>query len=741
MGLHCELAPSVPLTISDGKSSISPSVYVAYRSLGAPYNCPAFGPQYFPSGPTYDTTIAYPPEALSTSMCDGPPAGFQLYTAVNYTQLQFPTGAETTGTCEWRIGQQGSSARGPVLSIPSNVLSVDPSWSTCTGAFEGSFDPPSALHKAANVVAPGPTPPPSASPGGSVIPGNAPATQTVSNENPKQKASQLVPGNSQPPQQPPANPQPSSLDPVDPGAPKLTLVKSVSVSVDPDQSAAASPGSQNAPSQKSPPGQSGGQGSSDPSHNSGSSNPVPVASNGAEDSGSGTGNSPPPNSVVAAGNTIVRDPGGGVIVASSTYAPGQTAQISGDTPLSVGPDHVVVGGTSYALPPASPTNPAPLAAHSIVRASNGGIVIGSSTIAPGQQASIAGHVISAGSSVALVDGSTYALAPSAGAIVQAPPAPSSPSPVLIAGQSAIKATNGGLVIGSSIIAPGSQANVAGHAVSVGSSNAVVDGTTYALPSSNGGVLQALPTPPPVLDAGQTLVRASNGGIVIGSSTIGPGQQATVAGHIISVGSSVAAVDGTTYALPSSPGATLQQAPNLAQNIAVNSKVTLANGAVISAGGSPATVDGTVVAIPSDNSGLIVNGKTVPLPTVAPNSIFAVAGQTFTAAPTGFAVDGQFVSSGGPAITLSGTVVSLGPAGLQVGTSTVPLTPAERSSGADANLGGLIMGGLGDGINSTGGASNSSGPVTFTGAGSRVQANFGTLSAMIVATFIFGLVSF
>ncbi len=561
---------------------------------------------------------------------------------------------------------------------------------------------------------------------------------------------------------------------------------------------------------------------------------------------------------MAAGNTIVRDPGGGVVIASSTYAPGQTARITGGTPLSVGSDHVIVGGSSYALPPTSPTAPAPIAAHSIIRASDGGIVIGSSTIAPGQQASVAGHIVSAGPSVALVDGSTYALAPSAGAIVQAPPASPSPSPLLVAGQSAVKATNGGLIVGSSTIAPGSEANVAGHTISVGSSQAVVDGSTYALPSSNGAVLQVLPTPPPVLDAGQSIVRASNGGVVIGSSTIAPGQHATVAGHTISVGSSVAAVDGTTYALPTSPGAVLQQAPNLAQNLAASSVVTLANGAVISAGGSPATVDGTVVAIPSGDSGLVVNGKAMPLPTAAPNSIFTVAGQTFTVAPAGFSLAGQFVSPGGLAITLSGTVVSLGPSGLQIGTSTmllpsvaqsvftvagqtftaaptgfaigsqslsvggsaitlsgtiislgisglqigtstvplsppmtsiftvadqtftatptgfaigsqtlteggsaitlagtvislgpsglqigtstVPLTPAEASSGADASLGGLIMGGLGNGPSSTTAPSNGSGPVAFTGAGSRGWSGSGTLLTTVVVGVSVGLIA-
>lgn len=88
--------PTTPYTlVEDGMTFVSPSVYVAYRSLGAGNNCPAFGPGYFKAGDTYDTTIGYPPEALSTSMCNGPPAGFQIYTAINYTELAYPTGSQT----------------------------------------------------------------------------------------------------------------------------------------------------------------------------------------------------------------------------------------------------------------------------------------------------------------------------------------------------------------------------------------------------------------------------------------------------------------------------------------------------------------------------------------------------------------------------------------------------------------------------------------------------------------------
>ena len=302
-----------------------------------------------------------------------------------------------------------------------------------------------------------------------------------------------------------------------------------------------------------------------------------------------------------------------MVVAGSTYMPGNTAQLSG-APLSVAPDHVVLGGSTYGLP-----------------------------------------------------------------------APAAVTPVLVGGQSIVKAPGGGVVVGDSTVPSGGQATIAGQVIQVGPSNAVVGGSTYNLPAGAGGVVQApAPTPvpaAPVLVAGQSVVRAPDGGLVVGGSTVPPGAQATIAGHVISAGPSMAGIDGTNYALPTNPGAVLQQAPNLAQDVAAHSILTLANGAVITAGGPPATVDGTVIAIPSGDNGIIVNGQTVPLnalplPTAAPSSVFTVGGQTFTAAPTGFSVGSQSLSPGGSAITLSGTVLSLGPSGaLQIGSSTISLPSA------------------------------------------------------------------
>ena len=94
----------------------------------------------------------------------------------------------------------------------------------------------------------------------------------------------------------------------------------------------------------------------------------------------------------------------------------------------------------------------------------------------------------------------------------------------------------------------------------------------------------------------------------------------------------------------------------------------------------ATISGTTYAIPSDNSGLVINGQIVPLPTeTVLQSVLTVAGQTFTAAPIGFAIDGQNVA-------LDGTVVSLGLSRVQLGSKTIPLASAQAT---EESLGVLI----------------------------------------------------
>ena len=184
-------------------------------------------------------------------------------------------------------------------------------------------------------------------------------------------------------------------------------------------------------------------------------------------------------------------------------------------------------------------------------------------------------------------------------------------------------------------------------------------------------------------AGQTVARASNGGLVVGTSTIAPGAQATISGHVFSAagtGATNIAIDGSNYALPTSAGALLET-PVPASPKTAEAAVTLANGDAISAGGPAAVVSGVTASVLGDDSGLVIGSKTIPLPPpsalTTSNAVYTVGGQTFTAAPSGvpISIDGTTLSPGGSPITISGTVVSLGNGALQIGSTIMPLPTA------------------------------------------------------------------
>ena len=340
----------------------------------------------------------------------------------------------------------------------------------------------------------------------------------------------------------------------------------------------------------------------------------------------------------------------------------------------------------------------------------------------------------------------------------------SPTSLIVGGSTIEKAPTGGAVIGKTTYSAGYEGQISDMPMSIGVDKIVIGTTTHSLPTRT-----------PVLIGGHSVVKAANGGVIIGTSTYPPGTQAQISdttlsvgadsvvvdgttyavptpgsadtflvdsnpisrasdrgaifegvtiglgsqgsikGHAISVGESTVVIDGTSYTLPSSAGAILPfPRPQY------NAPVTLTNGAVLTPGGPAAAISGTAYAIPSGDNVLVVDGQTVAFPTETTlQSVFTLAGQIFTAAPTGFTLGGQSVAFDGTAVTLNGTVVSLGPSGVQIGSRTMPLTSTQTT---EVGLGGLIMSGFGRGgePGATAGAGNGSSVLAFTGDGSRVR---------------------
>lgn len=629
---------------------------MAYHGLNAYYDCGYFSS--FTTGAVYDTTIAYASDALSTYV--GPlwmqaqtgPEPASLFRAINYTEFE---------EYEANTANEGYSKN---LKIPSDLAAIDPVWSTCTPGMYGSWDPPRVLTAARNMAAPTPAQPAidplaTAVPAAGIAPTHVPATATP----------------------PPKDSTKGSLQP-DPPTPS------------------ADPGSESKDTESNgtkDPSSYVGQADSNSNGGDTGENPTPISKQGQNSDPANQQNNPqhsPPNqsppgvsdNPPAAGGSG-GDNNGGVEDPNTNVDP-QNSQ--NDPKGSLGSTEPPLSFESVVL--ASPT-PLIVGDYTIEKAPKGGAVVGTSTYTAGYEGQISSIPISVGVDNIVLGSTTHALPTS--------------SPVLISGQSMVKAAKGGVVIGTSTYPPGSHAQISDKTFSVGVDSVVVGGTSYAIPTPG--------TANTAFIDSQSISRAPNGGAIIeGSTTISLGSQSNIKGHMVSVGASTIVVDGTSYALPSSAGAVLQSPyPQL------YAPVTLTNGAVLIPGGTAATISGTTYAIASDDSGLVVNGQTVPLPTQTTlQSVFTVAGHTFTAAPTGFAIGGQNVALDGTAATLDGTVVSLGPLGLQIASKTMPLTSAQTTEGG---LGGLIMSGFGSGgePSATLGAGNGSSVLAFIGESTRV----------------------
>lgn len=241
------------------------------------------------------------------------------------------------------------------------------------------------------------------------------------------------------------------------------------------------------------------------------------------------------------------------------------------------------------------------------------------------------------------------------------------------------------VAGKSITGHLTAVQSAKYTLAEGGPGVTIDGTALSLATAGQLVenSKAMPVDGPSGGSGG-LIMGGLGSLVttIGDQVITVNPTAVkVAGSALEPGAPGVTVSGTVVSLDTAGELMVcsKTAALKGESGVVNVVAILTNGAVISAGGRPATVDGTVVAIPSDHAGLVVNGKTVRLPTAAPASVFSVAGHASTAAPSGFPIGSQTLSPGGPTITLSGTPVSLGSSRLQIGTSMVSLPSAGSAS--------------------------------------------------------------
>ncbi|OCL12200.1 hypothetical protein AOQ84DRAFT_161651 [Glonium stellatum] len=193
-----------------GFTFTSPSVYIAFTSLGATDLCGIVGDTY------YNTTIAFNPDEISTmepyistGMCSFTDS-LGLETGTLWTQpapksLNYADLAQNCSTISgyqfftsaWYNYMVDGDPCHPVIAIPDKVQSLQPAWASCDAGYNGGFyDPPKTLTQGSVLV---PTASPAHAP--STIP---PATSipAVSDTKPSSAAVSL-----------PASPSLSAADP------------------------------------------------------------------------------------------------------------------------------------------------------------------------------------------------------------------------------------------------------------------------------------------------------------------------------------------------------------------------------------------------------------------------------------------------------------------------------------------------------------------------------------------------
>lgn len=651
---------------------------------------------YIPIGTVHTlVTRAYAPEAISSAICVAQNVGEGIaycvqpvggpvvdashcfsgtdegWAPLNYTELYNPPSMEEILSRKQKCFSNSIDAKfasqlfvNPQLSFPSDVSEIDPMWatwghSTCTAVNIGAIDPPRALGKA-TALAPQITQPalpdvqsPSAMPAASVPVPNPTATSAPAVDPGKAAPSPANPGNNNnnnDNSNKPTTPQPQPNQPIN------------------DPVSSAAPANNQGPSQ---PGAVSPAPATDPQQNSiidpnsvapaqmsqleqalapNSSPVVQPPANGGNNGGNGG------LTVNLAPVPITLNPEQPSAQPQQPQPPVQnqgTVQGQGQGPVAA----PVVVPSPHQIPSVS------VAGQPVVKHANGNIVVGGATIPVGAQTQMYGHTISNGISAVVMDGTTHVI--------------SQPTPTadpILSNNQIVKVQSGGLQVGDQTLIPGSLVTISGHVIDyAGTSLVVVDGTSHTL--------SPVSTPNPLVINDQTMNRASNGGMLIAGQTIQPGGQTTVVGHVYSLaGSSSIMVDGTTYSLPPTSDAFLVQ--------------TIPPP-------TPATISGPTYS------------AAVPLPTASPPNpaVITLAGQTFTASPTGFVINGTTVSPGGTAVTIANTPVSLGASShLQIGNSTLTLGSAPPT-GTTPGLGGAIMSGFGSGL-------SPSTPATFTGAAER-----------------------
>ncbi len=345
-----------------------------------------------------------------------------------------------------------------------------------------------------------------------------------------------------------------------------------------------------------------------------------------------------------------------VAIAGTTLTPGATAITVSGTSISLGSSALVIGTSTIPLPSRSPK---PLittvANHAVTAAPNGAEVV-DTTLHPGVPGvTLDGTVVLLASSGQLIVGSKTMTLPSESAGL------------------------GGLIVGglehksASDVSDLVTTTIASQVVTAASSVVALASTTLTLGAPGkiiAGTLVSLNTAGQLVVGSKTVTLMTEnlklGGLVSEESSSGISDPiiTTVAGQATTVSSNAIAFAGTTLT-PGAPGKTI-------------------NGTLVSLNTAGQLVVGSItVALQSESKGVGRESASVS------NSGSLIT--TIPTAPNVIAFAGTILTPGAPGQTINGTLISLNTAGqLVAGSKTIPL------ANTSAGLGGLIMGGSGNG---------------------------------------------
>ncbi|KAK4561429.1 hypothetical protein LTR86_004747 [Recurvomyces mirabilis] len=634
-------APNVTrTTVYKGITMTSPSVYVSFDSAWAFDECSqpvgrnhsgsiiamlpdqvssihgSLGPQMVPDAPHFHgtwipasmnyTNLAMTPVPLSVYLDQ--PSCFDSFCSTIYTDYK------------------------PVLSVPQQVLSLDPAWKNCDVFWQGVYDPPKALQPT-DVEATPTTPAGQGTTSTAASPSSTPTSPTASatalpvsvststSAAARSSASSPLQNSATAVAPAPYSSSSSSSAALTQAQSSVGAVKSaqsssakVAMTTTGKVSGASSGDTVQATSQNSPSNALGvltqaQQSSSDPS------GPAKQTTSAVSSQQDPTAQSSPNTASRNSGNPAVdgTDP----VQEQRTSTPISAVADAADPATVTAPQATVTaGGQAYTVLLGASSSAA------IVQISGTSV-----TLTEGASTVVLGQTISVGLSGLVVGSQTV-------------PVITAPAPT-VSSQAVV--TAGGVAYTASVLLSGSAAVVAGQTLSIGGSPITISGATISAASTGLVIAQSGSTNTAVFEAASPTTRIE-AVITLGSQTVTAYRPADT--------SNVVAVGGTT--------------------LTVGGEAKTVRGAVVSAGTNGLSADGRVVpfstvvaADPTQRTAHTSGGSHVETMVQA---ILTAAGQTITAYrvstfPDAVAIDGTTLSVGGSALTLSGHTYSAQSSGI------------------------------------------------------------------------------